>query len=172
MRTSKKYTTAYKKKLDVHRDSFLPWRAPKESLQCSGCGAFYYRRKWSLTAPPNFAKMASSRPVFCPACRKIKERSASGELYLRAIRDSDRLELMRLLRNEESKARVKNPLERIMRIEAVDNGWKIATTTEKLAQRLGRSISKARGGAVAFKWSHNNKFVRVLWEQKRATERP
>jgi len=55
-----------------------------------------------------------------------------------------------------------------MGIEAVDHGWKIATTTEKLAQRLGRSVGKARGGPLAFKWSHNNKFVRVVWEQKSA----
>jgi NMD protein affecting ribosome stability and mRNA decay len=162
----KKYNTLYKKKLDVHRDSFLPRRAPKETLRCSGCAAFYYRRRWSLSAPANFVSPASSRPVFCPACQKIKQRSASGELYLRAIKDSDRRDILRLLRNEESKAREKNPLERIIRIEAIDSGWKIATTTEKLAQRLGRSISKARGGPVAFKWSHNNKFVRVLWAQQ------
>jgi len=42
----------------------------------------------------------------------------------------------------------------------------VVTTTEKLAQRLGRSVCKARGGKIAYKWSHNNKFVRVLWEQK------
>ena len=166
MRLSKKYNTVYKKKVDVHRDSFLPRRAPKESLQCSGCAAFYYQRRWSLSAPATFSRRISSRPVFCPACRKIKQRSVSGELYLRGFKDSDRNELLRLLRNEESKAREKNPLERIMRIEAVDNGWKIATTTEKLAQRLGRSLKKARGGPVAFKWSHNNKFVRVLWEPR------
>jgi len=57
-------------------------------------------------------------------------------------------------------------LERIMRLEKIANGWKVETTTEKLAQRLGRSVRKARGGKLAFKWSHNNKFVRVLWEQK------
>jgi hypothetical protein len=168
MRARKKYNTAYKKKLDIHRDSFLPRRAPKEALRCSGCGAFYHRRRWSLSVPADFASRIFPRPVFCPACRKIKERSASGELHLKGIRDSDRLELLRLMRNEESKAREKNPLERIMRIETVDGGWKVVTTTEKLAQRLGRSISKARGGPLAFKWSHNNKFVRVLWEQKRA----
>jgi NMD protein affecting ribosome stability and mRNA decay len=102
----------------------------------------------------------------CPACRKIKQRSASGEVDLRAIAASERGELLRLLRNEENQAREKNPLERIMSIEAANGGWKITTTTEKLAQRLGRSIRKARGGKLTLKWSHNNKFVRVFWEPR------
>jgi len=49
----------------------------------------------------------------------------------------------------------------------MENGeWKVETTTEKLAQRLGRSLRKARGGKIAYKWGHNNKFVRVVWEKR------
>ena len=78
---------------------------------------------------------------------------------------------MRILRNEEARAREKNPLERIMRLEAVNGGWKVATTTEKLAQRLGRSVCKARGGKLQYKWGHNNKFARVVWCRDAAGER-
>ena len=53
-----------------------------------------------------------------------------------------------------------------MGMQETDGHWKVETTTEKLAQRLGRSIKKARGGKLAYKWGHNNKFVRVVWEQK------
>jgi hypothetical protein len=76
--------------------------------------------------------------------------------------------MARILRNEEARARDKNPLERIMRLQETDGAWKVETTTEKLAQRLGRSIKKARGGEVNYKWSHNNKFVRVVWEKTSA----
>jgi hypothetical protein len=75
---------------------------------------------------------------------------------------------VRILRNEEARAREKNPLERIMGLEAVNGGWKVATTTEKLAQRLGRSVRKARGGKLQYKWGHNNKFLRVVWHHKAA----
>jgi hypothetical protein len=71
-----------------------------------------------------------------------------------------------ILRNEEDRAREKNPLERIMRLETKNGDWKVETTTEKLAQRLGRSIRKARGGKLVYKWGHNNKFIRVLWEKR------
>jgi hypothetical protein len=73
---------------------------------------------------------------------------------------------VRILRNEEERARTKNPLERIMGLHMENGGWKVETTTEKLAQRLGRSLRKARGGKIAYKWGHNNKFVRVVWEKR------
>jgi len=162
--TTKKYSLNYKKKTEVDRDTFVPRRSPKEMIRCSGCGAFYRHRHWSLTAPAQFSRPDHVHAVFCPACRKIKEGSASGELHLLGVGDSERGEVMRLLRNEAIRARQKNALERIMSLEAVGGGWKVKTTTEKLAQRLGRSLCNARGGKVAYKWSHNNKFVRVVWQ--------
>ena len=39
---AKKYTTAYKKKVDVERDMYLPQRTPKGVTQCSRCGAFLF----------------------------------------------------------------------------------------------------------------------------------
>lgn len=169
---AKKYNTNYKKKIDVHRDTFLPRRSPKEIIQCSGCGAFYHRRHWTLTAPPGFSNPVHSHPIYCPACKKIKEHSVSGILHLLGMGDAERGEILRILRNEEGRAREKNPLERIMRLEKVPaktgDEWKVETTTEKLAQRLGHAVRSARGGKLEFKWSHNNKFVRVVWEPKNA----
>lgn len=159
---AKKYNTAYKKKIDVHRDTFLPRRSPK-NVQCSGCGAFYYRRQWTLKPPPGPTLPARAQSVYCPGCRKIKERSASGELEITGLGVGDREEVLRILRNEEARAREKNPIERIMHMEANAEGWRLQTTTEKLAQRLGRALHKARGGKVEYRWSHNNKFVRVIW---------
>lgn len=165
---SKKYDTTYKKRPDIDRDTYLPRRSPKEVLQCSGCGAFYHRRRWTLKLPPGLILPVRSRPIYCPACAKVKDRRASGELHLVGLRASDRGEVLRIIRNEEGRASEKNPLERIMRLEALDGKWKVQTTTEKLAQRLGRAVRKARGGRIAYKWSHNNKFVRVVWENPSA----
>jgi NMD protein affecting ribosome stability and mRNA decay len=143
----------------------LPRLTPAGVIQCSGCGAFYYRRHWTLNPPGKISTQVHVHPVYCPACNKIKDRYPGGELRLAGFDSAERREIARILRNEEDRARAKNPLERIMRMEAADGGWKIETTTEKLAQRLGRAVHKARGGSVEYKWSHNNKFVRVLWEK-------
>lgn len=163
---AKKYTTAYKKRVDVERDTYIPRLAPQETVQCMGCGAFYYRRRWTLMLPNEFQTPVRRPPIYCPACRKIKDQYPSGELHLLGMDGAERREIAHILRNEEERAREKNPLERIMRLEAADGDWRVETTTEKLAQRLGRSIKKARGGKLIYKWSHNNKFVRVLWQKK------
>ena len=57
-----------------------------------------------------------------------------------------------------------------MRVEAAKGNWKAETTSEKRVQRLGRALKKARGGKVIYNRSHNNKFVRVIWEKTSATE--
>jgi hypothetical protein len=168
----KKYNTAYKKKVDVEKDMYLPKLSPKEIIKCAGCGSFYHRRHWSLARPAGFEEPVHTHPVFCPACLKIRHHFPGGELELRGFGAEDRGEIARILRNEEMRAREKNPLERIMRLYETSAGWKVDTTTEKLAQRLGRSIKSARGGKVAFKWGHNNKFVRVVWENTAAQSKP
>ncbi len=165
---AKKYNTQYKKKVDTERDMYLPKLEPKGTIQCSGCGAFYYRRHWTLVPPGEFSSQVHAHPVYCPACAKIRDRYPGGEVRLHGMNNSERGEIVRILRNEEERARTKNPLERIMRLKAVNGDWNVETTTEKLAQRLGRAVYKARGGSVEYKWSHNNKFVRVSWKKKSA----
>ena len=166
MRAAKKYNTQYKKRVDVERDTYLPKLSPKEVIQCSGCGAFYHRRHWMLATPVGFKLPVHVHPICCPACRKIKQGYPSGELSLRGIETAERQEILRILRNEEKQARAKNPLELIMGLQETDGHWKVETTTEKLAQRLGRSIKKARGVKLVYKWCNNNKVVRIVWEPK------
>jgi hypothetical protein len=163
----KRYNTLYKKS-HVERDMYLPKRDPKGVIQCRGCGAFHHRRHWTLIRPAAFDSQAHRNRVFCPACRKIRDQFPGGEVTLLGVEAKNRGEIARILRNEESRAREKNPLERIMRMGAANGGWRVETTTEKLAQRLGRSVKKARGGKLDYKWGHNNKFVRVVWEKSGA----
>jgi hypothetical protein len=161
----KKYNTQYKKRI-VERDPYLPKRSPKEIIQCSGCGAFFFRRHWTLSPPIGLICRVHAHPIFCPACTKLRQRYPGGELRLTGVEMGDRAQIVRILRNEEEHAREKNPLERIMRLQAANRDWTIETTTEKLAQRLGRCLKKAKGGRLNYKWGHNNKFVRVVWEHK------
>lgn len=146
----KRYTTTYKKKVDVERDMYLPKRSPKGLLWCRGCGSIYYRRRWTLSPTQEIRDRVESgqgvSSILCPACRKIHDRYPAGELRLIGIAPGEKRELLRLLRNEEQRAREKNPLERIMCVETNRAGWRVETTTEKLAQRLGRCLRKARGG--------------------------
>jgi hypothetical protein len=110
----KKYNTAYKKRV-LERDTYLPLLSPKGIIQCSGCGAFYYRRHWTLNPPSGFSYPVHAHPIYCAACRKIRDRFPGAELQLLGVEAGERGEIVRILRNEEERAREKNPLERIMR---------------------------------------------------------
>ena len=57
-----------------------------------------------------------------------------------------------------------------MRLQEAGGNWKVETTTEKLAETRPFD-QKARGGNIAYKWGHNNKFVRVVWEKGRSRRR-
>ncbi|HEY2990500.1 MAG TPA: BCAM0308 family protein [Candidatus Binatia bacterium] len=166
---AKPYRTAYKKR-DLERDTYLSRWTPKGILYCKTCGAVYYRRRWTLTPPADVRDSAEFgdgfQVVFCPGCRKIGDQHSLGELLLVEVAPEESDEILHLLRNAEERARANNPLERIIVIAANGAGWKVTTTTENLAQRLGRCLEKARGGKVTYKWSHNNKFARVLWEKR------
>jgi hypothetical protein len=74
-------------------------------------------------------------------------------------------DIMNLIRNEGDRAKAINPLERIMGIQGTDGNYDILTTNEKLAQRIGRALHKAYDGSVAYKWSEDNKLVRVSWQR-------
>ena len=165
----RKYNTGYKKNAAEKRDVYLFRRSPKGLLYCRGCGSIYYRRRWTLDPPVEIRRRVERRdavsPTYCPACQKMRDHYWLGVVQISGIGADEKREVVRLLKNEERRAREKNPLERIVRIADEDAGLRVETTTEKLAQRLGRRLGKARGGKVTYKWSHRNKFARVVWEK-------
>ena len=165
----KTYNTTYKKNATAaDRDSYLFRRTPKGILSCRGCGAVYYHARWSLDPTEEIRRSVESgngvRRTYCPACQKIRHHYAQGIVKITRMDAKEKGEILRLLKNEESRARGKNPLERILAVVNDAGGMRVETTTEKLAQRLGRCLNKARGGKVTYKWSHRNKFARVFWE--------
>ena len=173
MRTAKKagkgYTLTYRKKT-VSDDPYLPRGASKKISFCERCHAVYMNKRWYADEERyrSVLNQPDTQSRMCPGCRKIRDKFPGGIVTLRGeyvlLRKSD---LMNLVRNEEAKARGFNPLERIMSIE--DNGGGtivISTTNEKMAQRLGRAINKAFHGDVTYRWSHDNKLIRVDWTRE------
>jgi hypothetical protein len=72
---------------------------------------------------------------------------------------------MNILRNTESTAMAKNPLERIMSIKPEGEALIIETTEEKLAEHIGRVLHKSHQGQLDITWSDNHSLCRVTWER-------
>ena len=169
MRTmGRPYQLQYKKKTATS-DVYLPRGAGQRVSVCEGCHAVFRKKRWYSDEEmyETTRKDSATVQTACPACLKIRDNYPGGIVTLKGPYILTHREgLLNRIRNEEGRARSINPLERVMSIEENAFGTLVVrTTTEKLAQRLGRAIKKAFNGEVSYNWSHDNKLVRVDWER-------
>ena len=167
-KATKGYKLSYKKK-SATTDSYLPRGASRKVSVCEGCRAIYMNKRWYAEREIDETVLHSPEAgkVVCPACLKIRDNFPGGIVTLKGDYVlPHKQDLLKLVRNEEERARGLNPLERIMTVK--ENGFGsivISTTNEKMAQRIGRAVKKAFHGEVSYHWSHDNKLVRVDWER-------
>ncbi|MBI5562422.1 MAG: ATPase [Deltaproteobacteria bacterium] len=154
-----------KKAIDTAKDSYLLGAAPQEEAVCKGCGAVWRGKRWTMegeAAPPGI-----KAETVCPACRKTRDRFAEGFVTIQgAFTKSHKDEILKLLHNKGERARRINPLERIMEIKERNGAIEVSTTTDKLAQRIGRMLHKSFNGEVEYKWSSGVKLARVVWTRE------
>ncbi len=166
------YSPASRKNVDRETDPYIPRKSASAVGICPKCRAIYRNKRWvidekefeSRTRKGAVGAVAWAR---CPACRKIEDGFPAGMVtlsggYLREHRD----DILNLIRNEEKRAMGINPLERIIRVEDDGETLRIATTNEKLAQRIGREVGKACRGTVEYKRSQDSKLLRVNWARE------
>lgn len=169
MRSNKKYTnTTFTKRVD-HEEGHTSKKRISEPAVCKECNALYINGRWtfddSAINDDPFNKIEPNITT-CPACKQQKTGIASGFVYISGkffIKNRDEIE--NLLRNEEDKISVTNPLARIMDLKYEKNRLTVKTTTEHLAQHFGRVLHKAYDGDVKYDFSHENKLARVYWKR-------
>ncbi len=167
-KTQKSYKLSYKKKSPT-TDAYLPRGARRRISVCEGCRSVNMNKRWYAEGDVDETalKNPEATKIVCPACLKIRDNFPGGIVTLKGgYVLSHKKDLISLIKNEEERARVSNPLERVMSVkEDGYGGLIISTTNERLAQRLGRAVRKAFHGKVAYHWSHDNKLARVDWER-------
>jgi NMD protein affecting ribosome stability and mRNA decay len=192
-KSNKKYTNeAWTKRVDHEAGRHRTPRAPAEALVCEVCGYIYTNRRWITPSvfkvkqkPTSIdfstrqwvaAEKQKSREalsshaaetVVCPSCQRQREGVPSGFLHLDGVfLTHHREEIERLLNNEAERVAEDNPVARIMKWGQDEKGrLMLTTTTEHLAQRLGRSLQKAFKGKVRYDFSHENKLAHVYWSR-------
>ncbi|MEO0198502.1 MAG: BCAM0308 family protein [candidate division WOR-3 bacterium] len=137
---------------------------------CPTCGLVFHNKTWKKD-PKLLEKVKKEKDVEykdCPACRKIKDNYPLGLLIIQGevLNNPEKVrEVMSLVKHEEEKEQVSNPLARVMKIENLEDRIEISTTTEGLATRLGKALNKAHQGNLEFIFSDNDKFLRVIWKK-------
>lgn len=171
MKSNKAYTTqTYTKRVDHEGGLRRPPRKLAEPTSCQKCGAVYSDGRWVLRAmaheDPKHKHWRPAEATICPACKQIESGAVGGFVtisgkFLKEHRD----EIHSLINNEVGRTLEDNPLSRIMSLSEKSGRLIIETTTEHLAQRLGRALEKAYSGEVTYDFSHENKVARVNWHR-------
>ncbi len=147
-------------------DTYYNKANPKDHSFCKKCHAIYHNKRWHFDDDEfkKILKISVKSDVVCPACQKIADGFASGTVILRGqfLKDHEE-EILNLVRNEETRAKGLNPLERIIEISPTPEGFEVTTTHEKLAQRIGRRLHRSFSGEVAYRWTPEDKMARVSW---------
>lgn len=139
------------------------------AARCIQCHAVYRNKRWSME-PLSHEKETGAEedlhPVVCPACRKTADGYPQGVMTLRgAYLWAHEAEIGNLLRHAEERSQARNPLERIIRMERAGESLLIETTTEKLAEHLGRVLHKAHHGELHLVWNDGHDACRVEWSR-------
>jgi NMD protein affecting ribosome stability and mRNA decay len=159
-----KYTWEF----ETSEDPYAIKAAPSGEAICPRCKAVFKDKRWLLDEAlyEELKDIDTVPQIICPACRKALEKYAMGYLYISGeFWKTHKDDIMRLINNEVERARGLNPLHQIIDIYEKEGKTVIETTTDQLAQRLGRSLYKAYKGDLEFKWSKGNKLVRVYWSR-------
>jgi hypothetical protein len=147
-------------------DPYQPKKTPGGEAICPRCHAVFRDKRWFLDEEfyQEFKDSDLVPKYLCPGCRKAVDRYPMGYLYLSGdFFEEHKEEIMRVLNNEYERARQNNPLQQIIATYKENGSTVIETTTENLAQRLGKAVYRAYKGDLTFKWSEGNKLVRVYW---------
>ncbi|MEN3046144.1 MAG: BCAM0308 family protein [Candidatus Hydrothermales bacterium] len=158
-RTDKRFT--YKL-----RDPYMDKSLYSDPTICPTCGLIYHKKRW-VNNPELLKKIKENEKRVehkdCPACRKIKDKYPLGIVEIRGD--------FVIKKNEEIHSRVKhiaadeyihNPLERIIDVKEEGDKITIETTTEHLAEKIGKNIAKTFKKNIKIIFSETDKFVRVF----------
>jgi NMD protein affecting ribosome stability and mRNA decay len=141
----------------------------QEAAVCQQCQALYQGKRWFYDAEMfnRLQRTRRMREVTCPTCRKIEDRYPEGILTLSGEFFAQRKdEVIKLVEKEASRVSGRSVMDRIIRMtEEGKDKMLVETTTEKLAQHLGRAVYRAYKGVLDFKWSETSRFVRVYWSR-------
>lgn len=151
-------------------DPYLTRKSYKEPTVCPRCGLVYRHRRWQRI--PEFDVDNAVEHHKCPACRKEEDHYVMGIVQISGgFCIPRRAEMVSMIRNEEQKTSIHNPLDRIMNIAEEKSGMRVETTSENLAVHLGRTLYHAYGGEVEYRFSNGQKLVRVFWHRENKEDR-
>jgi NMD protein affecting ribosome stability and mRNA decay len=146
---------------DHIRDPYEFRQKLAEGAVCSECGAVFQEGRWQWAVGAEHAPRQ-----ICAACRRIADKFPAGIVTLRGpVVQSQKDDMIRLVRNQENLEKTEHPLNRIISIDEDPQGLVITTTDIHLPRRIGEAVKRAFHGALEIDFDEGGYFVRVNWTQ-------
>ncbi|MEK9130194.1 MAG: BCAM0308 family protein [Patescibacteria group bacterium] len=138
-------------------------------ILCPKCKAVFYNKCWHKDLKflrENRENIKTAEKILCPACKWTKLNLAEGVIVLNLENNFKEKEILNLVKNVETRAQLRDPEDRIIKIEKEKNKIIILTTENQLALSIAKQIKRAFKGELNIKWSHNEDVVRIEWNEK------
>ncbi len=109
---------------------------------CPTCLNIHFKKKWHHPGDAGAASLKNNRTSLkvCPACAMIKRHTFEGELWIRDVPERLKQDLRNLIVAYGERATQKDPQDRIINIENQPGGYRVTTTENQLAVKLGKKI--------------------------------
>lgn len=122
----------------THHDTYASDRKSADAFVCDECGVVNHGGKWFWGAAP----LADVEGGLCPACKRMRDRYPAGTIHLPTAYGAHLEEIRGMAHNAEEAEKAEHPLERLMGLEASDEGLVLTTTGVHLARRIATKLER------------------------------
>lgn len=144
---------------------------PREPAVCERCGAIFARRTWRCDRKPTAALLADATWTVCPACRQTAEGEYCGRVLVGgAFVGPNEAALRRRILNVATRAGATQPERRLVTVDRTADGLEVLTTSQKLAHRVVRELTKAFRGRATYRWSDDGTLL-ATWRRDSTSTR-
>lgn len=157
----------------------LTWRFPPRTFGdhekiagpalCERCHAYLETDHWRYGEQRyrELQGQADVHTTLCPGCHRVERRLYEGEVIVHHGWDRvDKGEVLNMIHNVEAQVRVANPAARIALLEDRGDEVYLLTTTQFLAERIGKELRKSYQGTLVLDSLPRERFTRVRWTRE------
>lgn len=141
---------------------------------CDKCHALYFDKHWhawkTIRTLANQLRKLDLKEDRCPACKlgeEIKQGhgTGAGEVILAGWNTIDeKREILQLVHHIGERATTRDPEDQILKIEDLNTRFRILTSENQLAVKIGKQVDRARkGGTLVIDLPSDNAPARVTW---------
>lgn len=121
------------------------WQERKGIIKCPRCGNVHFKKRWyaseeELAERLKVRKLEIAERKLCQACKMIKEHLFEGEVFIEGFSARQKSELLKLIKNFGERATMRDPQDRIIKIEKIYAWFRVTTTENQLASKLAKKI--------------------------------